>query len=129
MLKRKLNNNKQLGPSSLKGKRTGDGAGKVILAGAGPGDEELITLKLQKRLAEADVIITDRLVNPRIISTHARKDALILFAGKQGYNDSSFSQEEVTTLIIEHAQQGKTVLRLKGGDVAIFSNILDELET
>ena len=103
--------------------------GFVTLAGAGPGDEELITLKLQKRLAEADVIITDRLVNPRIISTHARKDALILFAGKQGYNDSSFSQEEVTTLIIEHAQQGKTVLRLKGGDVAIFSNILDELET
>jgi Uroporphyrinogen-III methylase len=69
----------------------------------------------------------DRLVNPDIISTHARKDALILFAGKQGYNDSSFSQEEVTTLIIEHAQQGKKVLRLKGGDVAFFSNVLDEL--
>jgi siroheme synthase len=46
---------------------------------------------------------------------------------KQGYNDSSFSQEEVTTLIIEHAQQGKKVLRLKGGDVAFFSNVLDEL--
>ena len=101
--------------------------GFVTLAGAGPGDAELITLKLQKRLTEADVIITDRLVNPDIISTHARKDALILFAGKQGYNDSSFSQEEVTTLIIGHAQQGKKVLRLKGGDVAIFSNVLDEL--
>lgn len=102
--------------------------GFVSLAGAGPGDADLITLKLQKRLAEADVIITDRLVNPDIISTHARKDALILFAGKQGYNDSSFSQEEVTTLIIEHAQHGKKVLRLKGGDVAFFSNVLDELE-
>ena len=102
--------------------------GFVTLAGAGPGDVELITLKLQKRLTEADVIITDRLVNPAIISTHARKDALILFAGKQGYNDSSFSQEEVTSLIIEHAQQGKKVLRLKGGDVAFFSNVLDELE-
>ena len=102
--------------------------GFVTLAGAGPGDVELITLKLQKRLTEADVIITDRLVNPDIISTHARKDALVLFAGKQGYNDSSFSQEDVTTLIIEHAQQGKKVLRLKGGDVAIFSNVLDELE-
>ena len=101
--------------------------GFVTLAGAGPGDAELITLKLQKRLTEADVIITDRLVNPDIISTHARKDALILFAGKQGYNDSSFSQEEVTTLIIEHAIQGKKVLRLKGGDVAFFSNVLDEL--
>ena len=102
--------------------------GFVTLAGAGPGDAELITLKLQRRLTEADVVITDRLVNPDIISTHARKDALILFAGKQGYNDSSFSQEDVTTLIIEHAQQGKKILRLKGGDVAIFSNVLDELE-
>ena len=101
--------------------------GFVTLAGAGPGDAELITLKLQKRLTEAEVIITDRLVNPDIISSHARKDALILFAGKQGYNENSFSQEEVTALIIEHATQGKRVLRLKGGDVAFFSNVLDEL--
>jgi uroporphyrin-III C-methyltransferase len=101
--------------------------GFVTLAGAGPGDAELITLKLQKRLTEADVIITDRLVNPDIISSHARKDAVILFAGKQGYNDSSFSQEEVTALIVEHALKGNKVLRLKGGDVAFFSNVLDEL--
>ena len=101
--------------------------GFVTLAGAGPGDAELITLKLQKRLTEADVIITDRLVNPDIISAHSRKDALILFAGKQGYNDNSYSQEEVTSLVIEHALQGKKVLRLKGGDVAFFSNVLDEL--
>ena len=101
--------------------------GFVTLAGAGPGDAELITLKLQKRLTEADVIITDRLVNPDIISEHSRKEALTLFAGKQGYNDSSFSQEEVTSLIIEHALKGKKILRLKGGDVAFFSNVLDEL--
>src|SRR5689334_14091891 len=88
--------------------------GFVTLAGAGPGDAELITLKLQKRLVEADVIITDRLVNPDIISSNTGANTLILFAGKQGYNDSSFSQEEVTTLIIEHALQGKKVLRLKG---------------
>ena len=103
--------------------------GKVTIAGAGPGDAELITLKLQKRLAAADVIITDRLVNPDIIAVHARKDAEVLLAGKQGYNDSSFSQEEVTALIVEYAQQGKNVLRLKGGDVAFFSNVLDELQT
>ena len=102
--------------------------GKVTIAGAGPGDAELITLKLQKRLAAADVIITDRLVNPDIITVHARKDAEVLLAGKQGYNDSSFSQEEVTALIIEYAEQGKNVLRLKGGDVAFFSNVLDELQ-
>jgi siroheme synthase len=85
--------------------------GFVTLAGAGPGDAELITIKLQKRLANAEVIITDRLVNPEIISTHARKDALVLIAGKQGYNDNSYSQEEVTALIIEQALLGKKVKR------------------
>jgi uroporphyrin-III C-methyltransferase len=103
--------------------------GKVILAGAGPGDAELITLKLQKRLAEADVIITDRLVNPHIIEEHARKDAEVIIAGKQGYSDNSISQEEVNRLIVLHALAGKKVLRLKGGDVAFFSNVLDELES
>src|SRR6186713_2476978 len=100
-------------------------SGKVILAGAGPGDTELITVKLQKRLAEADVIITDRLVNPLIIEEHARKDAEVIIAGKQGYNDNSISQEEINQLIIKHALEGKKVLRLKGGDVAFFSNVLD----
>jgi len=102
--------------------------GEVTIAGAGPGDAELITLKLQKRLADADVIITDRLVNPDIISSHARKGALILFAGKKGFDENSFSQEEVTALIVEHALRGRKVLRLKGGDVAFFSNVLDELQ-
>jgi len=101
--------------------------GKVILAGAGPGDAELITVKLQKRLAEADVIIVDRLVNPEIIDEHAAKDALIVLAGKQGYNEASLLQEDVTALILEYALNGKTVVRLKGGDVAFFSNVLDEL--
>lgn len=102
-------------------------SGKVILAGAGPGDPELITVRLQRRLAEADVIITDRLVNPVIVESNARKDAQVILAGKQGYNDASYSQEEITTIIVEHALAGKTVLRLKGGDVAFFSNVLDEL--
>lgn len=101
--------------------------GKVILAGAGPGDEGLITVKLQKRLAVADIIITDRLVNPLIIDLYTSQTALIVFAGKEGYNDSSSSQEEVTTLIIKYALEGRTVLRLKGGDIAFFSNALDEL--
>jgi uroporphyrin-III C-methyltransferase len=102
--------------------------GRVTLAGAGPGDAELITVKLQKRLADADVIITDRLVNPDIISDNASANAEVIFAGKQGYNDKSFTQDEVTALIIEHALKGKNVVRLKGGDVAFFSNVLDELE-
>ncbi|MBX9785615.1 MAG: uroporphyrinogen-III C-methyltransferase [Chitinophagaceae bacterium] len=102
--------------------------GFVVLAGAGPGDADLITLKLQQRLKDADVIITDRLVNPQIIQTHARKDVLVLLAGKQGYNDASFTQDEINQLIIEYALQGKFVVRLKGGDIAFFSNVLDELQ-
>ncbi len=102
--------------------------GRVTLAGAGPGDAELITVKLQRRLAEAEVIIVDRLVNPIIVEEHASPEALIINAGKQGYNDASLSQEEVTALIIEHALKGKNVLRLKGGDTAFFSNVLDELQ-
>lgn len=102
--------------------------GKVILAGAGPGDAELITVKLQRRLGEADVIITDRLVNPDIISLYAKKEATIIFGGKQGYNDASVSQEDINQLIVDNALEGKTVLRLKGGDVAFFSNVLEELQ-
>ena len=102
--------------------------GKVILAGAGPGDTELITVKLQLRLTIADVIITDRLVNPEIIKAHAKPDTEIVMAGKQGFNDSSYSQDEVSALLLKYAKEGKTVLRLKGGDVAFFSNVLHELE-
>jgi uroporphyrin-III C-methyltransferase len=102
--------------------------GKVIIAGAGPGDAELITVKLLHRLAEADVIITDRLVNPAIIKEHANKSALVIQAGKQGYNDASVLQEEINQQIVSYALKGNTVLRLKGGDVAFFSNVLDELE-
>lgn len=102
--------------------------GFVSLAGAGPGDAELITVKLQKRLAAADVIITDRLVNPDIISSNAHPSALLIQAGKQGYNELSYSQEQVTSLILQYAREGKQVLRLKGGDVAFFSNVLDELQ-
>ena len=101
--------------------------GKVFLAGAGPGDPDLITLKLQKKLAEADVIITDRLVNPAIITANAKKNVLVLLAGKQGYNNESLLQEKINQLIVENALAGKTVVRLKGGDVAFFSNVLDEL--
>ena len=102
--------------------------GKVVIAGAGPGDAELITVKLQKRLAEADIIITDRLVNPEIISAHANKVTPVILTGKEGFNQASYSQQQITDLIIEHALHGKNVLRLKGGDVAFFSNVLDELE-
>jgi uroporphyrin-III C-methyltransferase len=103
-------------------------AGSVILAGAGPGDLDLITVRLIKALQHAEVIITDRLVNPAIIQTYASKNALIVFVGKQGYNEASSSIEEINDLMANYAHQGNRVLRLKGGDVAFFSNVLDELQ-
>ncbi len=101
--------------------------GKVIIAGAGPGAPDLITIKLRNALPTADVIIVDRLVNPLIIDRYATNQAIIIEAGKHGYNNASISQVEISDLIVHHAKAGKTVLRLKGGDVAFFSNVLDEL--
>jgi uroporphyrin-III C-methyltransferase len=103
--------------------------GKVIIAGAGPGDPDLITVKLQRYLSQADVIIADRLANPAIIEQYANPLATLIMAGKEGYNSSSVPQSSINELLVQHAQPGKTVLRLKGGDVAFFSNVLDELET
>ncbi|MDQ3016168.1 MAG: uroporphyrinogen-III C-methyltransferase [Bacteroidota bacterium] len=101
--------------------------GKVIMAGAGPGDPDLITLKLQKYLQTSDVILVDRLVNPEIIRRNVRPDTLIIQCGKQGFNDSSSSQADINQQMVTHAIAGRTVVRLKGGDVAFFSNMLDEL--
>jgi uroporphyrin-III C-methyltransferase len=103
--------------------------GKVIFAGAGPGDPELMTLKTLRYLLKADVIIADRLISKEILRDFARKDALILPVGKQGRNNASTAQSAINGLLIEYATQGKLVVRLKGGDVSIFSNILDELQT
>ena len=101
--------------------------GKVILAGAGPGDADLITIRLQKALALAEVIIVDRLVNPAIIDMYASPAALVLMTGKQGFHDGSVAQDDINKLIVGHALNGKIVLRLKGGDIAFYSNVLDEL--
>lgn len=102
--------------------------GYVTLAGAGSGDPELITLKALKALQKADVILTDRLVSPFLIEKEARKDAQIIYVGKQCSKGIHTPQEEINLLMVEYALQGKQVLRLKGGDASLFSNILDELE-
>ncbi|HTI89995.1 MAG TPA: uroporphyrinogen-III C-methyltransferase [Puia sp.] len=103
--------------------------GKVILAGAGPGDPELLTLKALRHLQQADVVIADRLVSPVILSEYTRKDALVIPVGKQCRSGASTPQTAINDLMVEHALQGKRVVRLKGGDISIFSNVLDELTT
>lgn len=102
--------------------------GKVILAGAGPGDPELLTIKVARYLQQADVVLTDRLVSEDILRAYVRPDATLVYVGKQCRRGASTPQETINELLVEYAEQGKLVVRLKGGDVSIFSNILDELE-
>jgi uroporphyrin-III C-methyltransferase/precorrin-2 dehydrogenase/sirohydrochlorin ferrochelatase/uroporphyrin-III C-methyltransferase len=103
--------------------------GKLILAGAGCGDPELITVKAVRYLQQADVVLTDRLVSKEIIDRYVSKDAEIIYVGKQCRRGYSTPQQSINAYILEYALMGKLVVRLKGGDVSIFSNILDELHT
>jgi uroporphyrin-III C-methyltransferase/precorrin-2 dehydrogenase/sirohydrochlorin ferrochelatase/uroporphyrin-III C-methyltransferase len=103
--------------------------GKVILAGAGPGDPELLTIKALRYLQKADVVLTDRLVSKQILTKFVSQKAEIIYVGKQCRRGISTPQKMINELMVENALLGKLVVRLKGGDVSIFSNILDELET
>lgn len=102
--------------------------GKVILAGAGPGDPELVTLKTLRYLQQADVVLADRLVSPEILNCYVNVRAEIIYVGKQCRKGASTPQATINELMVEYAGAGKLVVRLKGGDVSIFSNILDELQ-
>lgn len=103
--------------------------GKVIIAGAGPGDAELLTIKAFRYLQKADVVLTDRLVSDAIISEYVNPKAEVLYVGKQCRRGASTPQATINELMVDYALQGKLVVRLKGGDVSIFSNVLDELQT
>ena len=103
--------------------------GKVIIIGAGPGDPDLITMKAVRYLRQADVVLTDRLVSEEILDRYVSATAEIIQVGKQCRRGISTPQKTINQLLLEYALQGKLVVRLKGGDVSIFSNILDELQT
>jgi len=103
--------------------------GKVIIAGAGPGDPELITIKAARFLQNADVVLVDRLVSQQIIENLISPHTEIIHVGKQCRRGISTPQQTINELMVHYALLGKLVVRLKGGDVSVFSNILDELET
>lgn len=103
--------------------------GKLIIAGAGPGDPELITLKAVRCLRDADIVLADRLVSDEILKSYVRKNAEVIHVGKQCRHGISTPQQTINELIVHYCLLGKLVVRLKGGDVSIFSNIMDELET
>lgn len=100
--------------------------GKVYLVGAGPGDPGLLTLKGQRCLAEADLVLYDGLVNPSILR-HTRAVAERT-SRMQGPDGKRLNQEEINRQLVEAGLAGKTVVRLKGGDPYIFGRGTEEAE-
>ena len=99
---------------------------KVFLVGAGPGDPGLLTIKGAERLRKSDVVVYDRLVHPSILK-HAKPDAEMIYVGKAS-SEHTMKQEDINRLLVEKAQQGKTVCRLKGGDPFVFGRGGEEAE-
>ncbi|HEY3315634.1 MAG TPA: hydroxymethylbilane synthase [Bacillota bacterium] len=104
----------------------GAGHGRVFLIGAGPGDPGLLTIKGRDCLARADVVVYDRLVNPRLLA-HCRPDAELIYVGK-GPDRHTMRQDEINQVLVEKAAAGLTVARLKGGDPFVFGRGGEEAE-
>ena len=101
--------------------------GTVALVGAGPGDPGLLTLKAAQLLAEADVVLVDRLVDPQVLC-HVRADAEVIDVGKTSWTGTAPRQEEINAQLVAHALAGRRVVRLKGGDPFVFGRGSEEAE-
>jgi uroporphyrin-III C-methyltransferase/precorrin-2 dehydrogenase/sirohydrochlorin ferrochelatase len=100
--------------------------GSVALVGGGPGDPDLLTLRGRRLLAEADVVVIDRLA-PRQVLADLDPDVLVLDVGKSpGHH--AVPQDQINALLVEHAQAGRRVVRLKGGDPYVFGRGSEEAE-
>jgi len=100
--------------------------GTVFLIGAGPGDPGLITDKGKKLLRDADVIIYDRLIENSLLN-HTSEDCECIYAGKKP-GEHKLTQEDINELMVEKAEEGKKVVRLKGGDPFLFGRGGEEAE-
>lgn len=93
--------------------------GKVYLVGAGPGDAKLITVKSIECIQKSDVLVYDRLASPRLLKC-MKPGGEKIYVGKLP-DRHTMKQEEINQLLVDLALQGKTVVRLKGGDPTIFT--------
>ncbi|MEK7376799.1 MAG: uroporphyrinogen-III C-methyltransferase, partial [Candidatus Margulisiibacteriota bacterium] len=100
--------------------------GKVFLIGAGPGDAGLFTLKGKAALENADVVVYDFLVNPKILK-YAKETAKHIYAGKSG-SSHTMEQDKINRLLEKEAKKGNVVARLKGGDPFVFGRGGEEAE-
>jgi uroporphyrin-III C-methyltransferase len=97
--------------------------GKVVFVGAGPGDPDLITVRGLRALQEADVVLHDSLVSQSLL---VGLKGQLISVGKRG-GRHSMAQEEINGLLLRHAREGRAVVRLKGGDGAVFGRLGEEL--
>ena len=100
--------------------------GKVFLVGAGPGDIGLITVKGLEAIKKADVILYDRLANPKLLD-FAPPHCEFIYGGKLPFKHT-LRQEKINELLVEKAKEGKQVVRLKGGDPGVFGRVGEEAE-
>jgi uroporphyrin-III C-methyltransferase len=100
--------------------------GKVYIVGAGPGDVDLITIKGLRCIECADVILYDRLINKELLA-YAKKDAKLIFCGKLPQQHAMI-QEQINQTLVDYAQQGYVVTRLKGGDPFVFGRGAEEAD-
>jgi uroporphyrin-III C-methyltransferase len=99
--------------------------GKVILVGAGPGDPDLLTIRAVQRISIGDVLVYDRLIQQGVLAL-ARPDAEKIYMGKTPGHHTR--QQEIHAVLVEKALEGKTVVRIKGGDPFLFGRGGEEVE-
>lgn len=97
--------------------------GKVYLVGGGPGDPELLTVKAQRLLARCEVLVYDRLINSALLE-HCNNAEMIFVGKEQGRHPAP--QEVINRILLDKAQEGKMVVRLKGGDPFLFGRGSEE---